>query len=99
MAYPEFILVFSKLILGAMATFLAILVWSRTREAAWVLVVAAVLASYAGIVYSALRLFGIVLEDPLVVSGLPVLELVVQNLPMLLFAGAFVVLLVSRRTR
>jgi len=99
MAYPDFILVLSKLILGATATFLAILVWSRTREAAWVLVVAAVLASYAGIVYSALKLFGIVNEDPIVVSGLPLVELAIQNLPMLLFVGAFVVFLVSRRVR
>ena len=38
MAIPEFIVVLSKLVLGAVATFLAILVWSKTREAAWVLV-------------------------------------------------------------
>jgi len=99
MAYPDFVLVFSKLVLGATATFLAIMVWSRTREAAWVLVVSAVIASYAGIVYSALKLFGIVSEDPLIVADIPIVELVIQSLPMLLFLAAFVVFLLTRRVR
>jgi hypothetical protein len=99
MAIPEFIVVLSKLVLGAVATFLAILVWSRTREAAWVLVVSAVIASYAGIVYSALKTFGIVTEDALVVSGIPVAELVAQDLPELLFIAAFAAFLIRRRGR
>jgi hypothetical protein len=99
MAVPEFILVLTKLVLGAVATFLAILVWSRTREAAWVLVVGGVIAAYAGIVYSALRTFGILTEDALLVSGVPVAELVAQNLPTLLFIAAFAVYLIRRRLR
>lgn len=99
MAVPEFILVLTKLILGAVATFLAILVWSRTREASWVLVVGGVIAAYAGIVYAALRTFGILAEDALLVSGIPVAELIAQNLPTLLFIGGFAVYLVRRRLR
>lgn len=99
MAVPEFIVVLSKLVLGAVATFLAILVWSRTRDAEWVLVVAGVMASYAGIVYSALKSFGIVAEDAVVVSGIPVAELVAQDLPALLFIAAFAAFLIRRRAR
>jgi hypothetical protein len=98
-AVPDFILLLSRLVLGAVATFLAILVWSRTREAAWVLVGAGVIAAYAGNVYSSLKLFGIVVEDALVVSGIPVAELVAQNLPTLLFIAAFAVFVLRRRVR
>jgi hypothetical protein len=99
MAVPEFILVLTKLVLGAIATFFAILVWSRTREAAWVLLAAGVIAAYAGILYSALRVFGIVPEDALLVGSIPVAEMIAQDLPTLFFIAAFVVFLVRRRIR
>lgn len=99
MSVPDFILVLTKLVLGAIATFFAILVWSRTREAAWVLFAAGVIAAYAGIVYSALRVFGIVPEDALLVRSIPIAELIAQNLPTLLFIAAFGVFLVKRRIR
>jgi hypothetical protein len=96
-----FILVLTNLVLGAIATFLAILVWSRTREAAWVLVVAGVLASYAGIVYSALKLFGLVSEGWLVVSKMRinVAEMIAQNLPLAFFIAALSAFLIRRRLR
>ncbi len=97
MSVPDFILMLARLILGAIATFLAILVWARTREAAWVLVVAGVLAMYAGIVYGTLEQFGIVSDETFMVSGIPVGALVVQNLPVLLFGAAFTVFLLRRR--
>jgi hypothetical protein len=99
MAISDFVLVLTKLVLGAVATFLAILVWSRTREAAWILLGSGVIASYAAIVYSALKTFGIVAEEALIVSGIPVAELIAQNLPTLLFMAAFIVFIARRRAR
>jgi hypothetical protein len=99
MSVASFVLMLTKLVLGAVATFLAILVWSRTREAAWVLVVAGVLATYVGIVYNTLELFGIISPQAFTVSGLPLGTLVVQNLPVLFFVAAFAVFLLRRRRR
>ena len=96
MTVAGFVLLLSRLVVGAVATFLAILVWSRTREAAWILVVTGVIASYAAIVYGALELFGIVSADALVLWGIPVPSLLTQNVPMLLFVAALAVVL-SRR--
>jgi hypothetical protein len=97
MALSGFVLALTRLVAGAVATFLAILVWSKTREAAWVLVVAGALAMYAGTVYAALELFGIVGDETLVVAGIPVGALIIQNLPTLLFIAAFAVFLLRRR--
>lgn len=99
MSIAAFILMLSKLVVGAVATFLAILVWSRTREAAWVLVVAGVLATYAGIIWATLEQFGILSLETFRVSVVPVGALVAQNLPVLLFIAAFTVFLVKRRGR
>jgi hypothetical protein len=94
-----FILTLSRLGVGALGTFFAILLWSQTRDAAWVLVIIGTLLSYAEVVLSTLESFGIVGSDLLTLSGLPVLKLVLVNLPMALLACAFIVVIARRRPR
>ena len=48
-----------RLILGAAASFLAILLWSRTRDIAWILVIIGTIIAYVETVYSMLNIFGI----------------------------------------
>jgi hypothetical protein len=94
-----FVLTLSRLGVGAIGTFLAILLWSQTRDAAWVLVIIGTLVAYAEVVYSTLEAFGIVTSEYFTVSGVPVLRLALANLPMLLLACAFIVVIARRRLR
>ena len=82
-----------QLTVGAVATFLAILVWSRTREVAWILVVLAVMVTYVGCVLRTLDQFGLFDTAAYEIDGLPIFELVLSNLPSALIAAGFAVLL------
>jgi hypothetical protein len=86
----------SHLVLGAFATFCAILLWSRTRDMAWTFIIIGVIVSYADIVLSTLRTFGILGEDLLRYQGVPVLQIALTDLP-LLFIGIGFLVAVSRR--
>lgn len=91
-----------RLCVGAIGTFCAILLWARTRDVAWVLVVTAVLLSYAAIIFDALNRFGLFAWDDEVLLGLPagaLARLVLETVPTLLCAIAFVVVLARQRLR
>ncbi|MBP5283226.1 MAG: hypothetical protein J6Y93_00980 [Treponema sp.] len=60
MVQSEITLYAVKLLLGAVAAFLAILLWSRTRDAAWMSLVAGAVTGYAGLVYEMLEKIGII---------------------------------------
>ncbi len=86
-----------QLVVGAIATFLAILLWSRTRDAAWMLIVIGTIAHYGALVFSGLELLGLVSLDGLVVSGVPLGRVLISSLPMLFFIGAFIIMVARNR--
>lgn len=91
-----------RLGLGALATFLAILFWSKTRDGAWMMVIMAVIITYAEIVFSTLQRFGILAGDGFQLFGMPgfdVIQVVLTNLPLLLIGIAFLILVARRRIR
>ncbi len=96
MGSEEAIMMMSRFVLGALATFLAIMVWSKTRDTAWMLIVVGTVAHYGEVVFSALETLGVVRLDLLTVGGVAVFPLVLANLPTLFFILAFLVI-VSRR--
>jgi hypothetical protein len=64
-----------------------------------VLVIIGTLVAYAEIVYTTLEAFGILSAEYFNLSGIPVLRLVLANLPMLLLTCAFIVVIARRRLR
>ena len=86
----------SHLVLGAFATFCAILLWSRTRDLAWTFVIIGAIVSYADIVLATLLQLKVVEEDLLLYRGVPVLSLALSSLP-LLFSGIGFLIAASRR--
>jgi hypothetical protein len=89
----------SHLLFGAFATFCAILLWSRTREMAWIFVIIAVIVSYADIVLATLRTYGILGPEPQLANGIPIVRVLLADLP-LAFAGiGFVIAFARKRTR
>ncbi|MFQ3619674.1 MAG: hypothetical protein SNJ78_01900 [Spirochaetales bacterium] len=73
----------SRLIVGAGATFFAILLWSKTRELGWIMVIVGILLGYVEVIYTALKQFGVVSPTLGVVQGIPLLELGLVNLPLI----------------
>ncbi len=89
----------SRLAVMAVAAFLAILVWSRTRDIAWMLVVIGTVAGYADVLYSTLTRVGVIAEDAGSVAGVPLAAIAFANLPYLLFSIAFLVMIARKRLR
>ena len=94
-----FVLTLSRLGVGALGTFFAILLWSQTRQASWVLVIIGTLVSYAAVVYSTLERFGIVSVRVALVPGFPLLEVLLANLPMVFYICAFISMIARKRVR
>jgi hypothetical protein len=86
----------SHLVLGAFATFGAILLWSRSRDMAWTFVIIGAIVAYANIALTTLRTFGILGEDLFLYRGVPVLSIALADLP-LLFSGIGFLVAASRR--
>jgi len=85
----------SHLVMGAFATFCAILLWSRTRDMAWTFVIIGAIVAYANIVLTTLRAFGILGED-ILYRGIPVVSIALADLPPL-FSGIGFLVAASRR--
>lgn len=77
-----------RLSLGALASTLAIVSWTRTRTLDWFFVIAGILASYAGSLYRALRAFGLFPGGDLLVGGASLALMLSDNLSILFFSLA-----------
>ena len=84
----------SRLILGALAAFFAIMLWSKTRDAAWMLVAIGVMVMYVEIVYSILEMLGIPVG--IIIGSVPLAAIVLPALRMVFLIAAF---MVARRHR
>jgi hypothetical protein len=99
---PSEIAILVRVCVGAVGTFCAILLWAKTRDIAWVLVVTGVLLSYAGIIFATLAGLGLFGWEEKPVLGLPagdLARLLLDNLPTLLYSAAFLVVVARRRAR
>lgn len=97
---PEIILYCIKLILGGIAAFWAIMIWSKTREAVWVLLIAGTLTAYAGIVYDVLSEVGIgiaVQNSIPEIAGINIVKLAFAAVPQLFFTAAFILAFVRKK--
>ncbi len=91
-----------RVCVGAVGTFCAILLWAKTRDVAWVLAVTGVLLSYGGIVFEALSGLGLFGWEEQPLFGLPLgqlARLAFDNIPMLLYSAAFLVVVARQRLR
>lgn len=81
----------------AVATFLAIVVWARSRDAAWMLIVVGVIAGYGEILYAMLVQFGFLPEPGQGSAWLGMLAFILPNLPWVFFSAAFIAMIARRR--
>jgi hypothetical protein len=90
----EIIFISSRLFLGAVAAFFAIMLWSKTRDVAWMLMVIGMIAAYVETVYSILELFGITASAAANIGSVPITSILLPNLPVVFFIIAFVVMVI-----
>jgi len=91
--------ILTQLGLGALVTFLAILLWSYTRDSAWMLVIIGIILKFGEVMYTTFELFGIVRPGLLVIKGVAVGKVVLLALPYIAFAAAFLVMVLRSRVR
>jgi hypothetical protein len=99
MQFGDTVMLLSRLAVGAMATFLAIILWSRTRDTAWMFVIIGTVVAYGETVFGALELFGLVRRDLIVLSGVSVVKLVLVNLPLVFFSIGFLAMILRKEFR
>lgn len=97
MIQSEIVLYIIKLVLGGIAAFLAIMLWSKTRDAAWISLVAGAVTSYAGIVFEMLVKLGIIVPGGLAVAGIPLATMMFTVIPELFFILAFILMIVRNK--
>jgi len=83
----------SQLILGAAAAFLAILLWPRTRDLAWMLIIFGAIVAYIETVYTILRIFGISADDILIIASVPLIPLILPAIRTFFFIAAFSIMI------
>ena len=93
---PEIIFSIIKLVLGGLVAFFAILLMSKTRDAAWMTIVAGFLLSYISLVYELLCHLGILTPSHLALFGIPLTSLLSVVLPSLCFIIAFIIMFFRR---
>ena len=84
----EPLLILVDVVLGGVATFLAIHLWSRTREPAWMFLIVAVIAWFGAAVFGALQQFGIVSNVSVIIAGVEVFPIVLRAVTWLLLIVA-----------
>ena len=94
----QLIYILCRLVLGALASFFAIMLWSKTRDVAWMLMVIGTIAAYIETVYAILNLFGINGGNILTIGSMPLMSIVLPALPTVFFIAAFIVM-VARKYR
>ena len=88
----EVILYIVKLILSGVAAFLAIMLWNRTKDSAWICIVAGAVTGYAGLVYDLLMKLGIVLPQGPVIYGISLSTIIFTVVPSVFFIIALIIM-------
>ncbi|MBN2439769.1 MAG: hypothetical protein JXJ04_00430 [Spirochaetales bacterium] len=96
MEYNE-IIILTRIVTGAIGAFFSILLWSKTREPAWIFIIIGSLCYYTEIIFSTLETFGILKKDILVIAGIPLVKILLINLPILFITIGFITILINKK--
>jgi len=85
-----------KLAFGAVVTFPAIMLWPRTRDIAWMLIITGVIVSYAEIVHSVFIIFGMGGGDLFLIGSVPLISFTLPLLWMVFLIAGFLVMVIRQ---
>jgi len=94
MAVKDIVMILSQISFGAIATFLAILYWSHTRDTAWMLIIISVIFQYGQIMYSTFMMFGVLGDDLFIIPDILDFGTLLTVVPLIFISLAFIVMLV-----
>jgi hypothetical protein len=92
----QIVFMYSRLILGALAAFFAIMLWSRTRDPAWMFVIIGTMTLYVEVIYSILELLGITTGYVLFLGTVSIVTILLPTLYMLFFIIALLIMVAGR---
>ena len=97
MTETEIIFFTIKLILGGIIAFLAIMLWSRTRDFSWMFLVFAAVTGYSAQVFDLLLRLGFVTSRIVILLGneIPLVQLVLAIVPSLFVIISFILMLIK----
>lgn len=97
MSESEIIFFIIKLFLGGVIAFLAIMLWSRTRDFSWMFLVLAAVTGYSSLVFDLLLKLGFVTSRLINVLGneIPLVQLLLTIIPSLFVIIAFILMLIK----
>jgi hypothetical protein len=92
----QLVYILSRLILGGIASFLAIMLWSRTRDIAWMLIVMGIISAYGETIYTIVNLFGVDGGNIISIGSMSLLSILLPCFPLLFFIAAIAVMVVRK---
>jgi len=93
----EVVYIVSCLTTGVLLTFLAVWLWPKTRDIAWMLMIIGAIVAYVETVYSILARFGIT-GNRFLIGSVPLAVILLPNLKTAFFIASFVIM-VARKYR
>jgi len=97
MTETEIIFFIIKLFLGGVIAFLAIMLWSRTRDFSWMFLVFAAVTGYSSVVFDLLLKLGFVTSRQISILGneISLVRLVLAVVPSFFVIIAFILMLIK----
>ena len=86
-----------KLILGFIAAIISILLWSKTRDGAWLSMVLGVVFLYLKTIFDVLSAFGFIFYEEIRVFELSIIPLFFEIMPFLFFSVGMIIFLLRIR--
>lgn len=94
---PEVIEIITQLFFGFLAAFIAVLSWSKTRDASWMFIISGTLLHYIWLIFQLLTRMEVLSPDMGILAGWPLLTMSLSALPFLFYSLGFIFFLIKRR--
>lgn len=88
-----------SIVIGAVATFCAILLWPKTRDPAWSLIIIGTLFYYGSIIFQVLEVFGVARIHVQAATAEAVIHAALTNIPFVFYTISFVIMIRRRGVR
>jgi len=85
--------------IGAVATFCAILLWPKTRDLAWMLIILGTIIYYGSIIFQVLEVFGVARIHAPTITVEAIIHASLANLPFVFYTVAFIIMIRRRGGR
>jgi len=92
----QVIFILCRLFLGALASFLAIMLWSKTRDTAWIFVIIGIITAYTETIFSILNLFGIGGGNIIPESLQLFVQILLVCMPTIFFIAALAIMVIRK---